>query len=250
MTVIKKAEIEADIHETKPDIICLTEVLPKNYKYKISEESLKIQGYTLHHCGLKNRGVCLYTANHLIANQIHFKTNYEDAVWCLATIKNKKILISCIYRSPSNTSEKNDELLCMLEEASKINANNTVICGDFNCKEIDWITRKINCSETHHASKIYDKINDLFLHQKILEPTRYRNDETPSLLDWVLCDEDDLIEEVTLHPPVQSSDHVVIRFQINVIYTEPENIPRYQYYKGNYENMRTEIKKMKIGKKF
>ena len=242
MTVIKKAEIEADIHETKPDIICLTEVLPKNYKYKISEESLKIQGYTLHNCGLKNRGVCPYTANHLIANQIHFKTNYEDAVWCLATIKNKKILISCIYRSPSNTPEKNYELLCMLEETSKINANNTVICGDFNCKEIDWITRKINCSETHHASKIYDKINDLFLHQKILEPTRYRNDETPSLLDWVLCDEEDLIEEVTLHPPVQSSDHVVIRFQINVIYTEPENIPRYQYYKGNYENMRTEIK--------
>ena len=34
LTVFKKAEIEADILETKPDIICLTAVLPKHYKYK------------------------------------------------------------------------------------------------------------------------------------------------------------------------------------------------------------------------
>ena len=71
-----------------------------------------------------------------MANQIHLKSNYEDAVWCIATVKNKKILISCIYRSPSNTSEKNNELICMLEEASKIKTNNTVICGDFNCKKV------------------------------------------------------------------------------------------------------------------
>ena len=32
---------------------------------------------------------------------------------------------------------------------------------------------------------------------KILEPTRYRIGDTPSILDWVLCDEGDLIEEVT-----------------------------------------------------
>ena len=242
MTVIKKAEIEADIHETKPDIICLTEVLRKHYKYKISEESLKLQGYTLHHCGLKNRGVCLYTANHLMANQIHLKSNYDDAVWCMASVKNKKILISCIYRSPSNTPEKNNELICMLEEASKIKTNNTVICGDFNCKEINWTTRNLNCSETHHASKIYDKINNLFLHQKVLEPTRFRTGDTPSNLDWVLCDEEDMIEEVSIHPPVQSSDHTVIKFQINISYSEPENIARYQYYKGNYENMRDEIR--------
>ena len=177
-----------------------------------------------------------------MANQIHLKSNYEDAVWCMATVKNKKILISCIYRSPSNTSEKNNELICMLEEASKIKTNNTVICGDFNCKEINWTTRNLNCSETHHASKIYDKINDLFLHQKVLEPTRFRTGDTPSNLDWVLCDEEDLIEEVSIHPPVQSSDHTVIKFQINISYSEPENIARYQYYKGNYENMRDEIR--------
>ena len=130
----------------------------------------------------------------------------------------------------------------MLENMSKIKTNNTVIRGDFNCKEINWITRNLNCSETHHASKIYNKINDLFLHQKVLEPTRFRTGDTPSNLDWVLCDEEDLIEEVSIHPPVQSSDHTVIKFQINISYSEPENISRYQYYKENYENMRDEIR--------
>ena len=70
-------------------------------------------------------------------HQIHLKSNYEDAVRCPATVKNKKILISYIYIyiCPSITSEKNNKLICMLEEASKIKTNNTVICGDFNCKE-------------------------------------------------------------------------------------------------------------------
>ena len=72
--------------------------------------------------------------------------------------------------------------------------------------EINWIIRNLNCSETHHASTIYDKINDLFLHQKVLEATRFIGDTT-SNLDWVLCDEEDLNKVVSVHPPVQSCDN-------------------------------------------
>ena len=116
----------------------------------------------------------------------------------------------------------------------------------------------MNCPETHHACKIYDKLNDLFLNQKRLEPTRFRDGVTPSNLTRVLCDVEKLIEDVVLLPPVRSSNHTVIRFQIDMSYDEPDNIPRYQYHKeysAKYEGKNSagkveEVFKIKMFNKF
>ena len=99
LTPTKKAELEAELNISKPDIICLTETIPKNYKYEINEDSMSISGYQLHHSDLKQgRGVAIYTACHLRVNSL--KTSYPDALCCEVVVGDKKILMGCMYRSP------------------------------------------------------------------------------------------------------------------------------------------------------
>ena len=77
LTPTKKAELEAELNISKPDIICLTETIPKNYKYDINEDSMAITGYQLHHSDPKQgRGVAIYTACHLRVNTL--KITYHD----------------------------------------------------------------------------------------------------------------------------------------------------------------------------
>ena len=68
----------------------------------------------------------------------------EDATWCWIKPSNEaKILVGCIYRSPTrtNTSDENDNaLLRLISKASEIAENNRMILmGDFNAKEINWL---------------------------------------------------------------------------------------------------------------
>ena len=44
LTSSKKSELEAEIHIVKPDIICLTELNPKNTIFEIREEHYRIDG--------------------------------------------------------------------------------------------------------------------------------------------------------------------------------------------------------------
>jgi len=57
-------------------------------------------------------------------------------------------------------------------------------------------------------------MNDLFLFQRITEPTRYRQGDHPSLLDLVLTNEIDLIKDITYLPPLGNGDHICIKFNM------------------------------------
>ena len=81
-------------------------------------------------------------------------------------------------------------------------------CGDFNYRAIYWS----NFSGTGDNCRIepfLDTIDDLFLFQHINEPTRYREEETPSLLDLVFTNEQDMISNLVYLPPLGNSDHII-----------------------------------------
>jgi hypothetical protein len=68
-TTEKKSKLESLIFIEKPDIICLTETLPKFYLYELSNQHLNLEGYNQVSTKMEHRGVSIYTAQHLISRE-------------------------------------------------------------------------------------------------------------------------------------------------------------------------------------
>ena len=249
LTIKKRSELEAEIHIVKPDIICLTEVNPKNTIFEIREEHYRIDGYYIIHDNFKQRGACIFIANHLVATPIDLGSDFLESVWCEITNNSGKTLIGCIYRSGSSTVENNEALLKLLSKATNLKYDHLSIVGDFNLKEIDWKNQIVNALETHFASDFYDKLNDLFLTQHVHEPTRFREGQRPNILDLVITNDEKLVENLSINPPIGVSDHVVINFELDIDTYSKTNTSGYAYYRGNYEEMREDIESLDWEKK-
>ena len=226
----------------RPDIIMITEVLPKNYETKPTEQSLSINGFELFSDieldGV--RGTAVYIDSKLDATEIKFTTITNGNIWCKIKLKNKEeLLMGCIYRSPSSINNENTILLSnLLHEVCNTNPARLLMIGDFNYPEIDWDNHHTNQPENHRASLFIKTTQDLFLHQHTTENTRYREGQIPSLLDLVLTNEDDIIDNIQYLPPLGRSDHICMIIETNmIIKNETNNIPRYAYHKGNYAKM-------------
>ena len=83
-------------------------------------------------------------------------------------------------------------------------------------------------------------IQDSFLTQHVLEPTRREN-----VLDTVLSSQTELVDNVKIHEPLGNSDHNQIHVDINVK-SESKNKKTYRrnLYKGNYKDMRKYLAKL------
>ena len=81
------------------------------------------------------------------------------------------------------------------------------MAGDFNYKEIDWCN-EFAPYEQEHLVDFINTLHDCFLYQHVTEPTRYREGETPNLLDLILTSEDSNVQDLTYLPPLGVSDHV------------------------------------------
>ena len=196
--------------KNEPQVICITETLPKNQVNYCSPIELGSLNFTSYHCN-KSRGVSIYVNTGLKSEEIKINTDYTESIWVAVEDGKYNILVGCIYRSPNSSSHNSEKLIDLLEEVSKLKYNAMVIVGDFNYKEIDWENNIVRANENNAASYIYDKINDLFLTQLIKEPTRYREGETSNLLDWVLTTNPERIDSIEVGPPLgEKGDHCII----------------------------------------
>ena len=77
-------------------------------------------------------------------------------------------------------------------------------------------------------------IQDSFLNQQLLEPTRGEK-----VLDLVLSSQNELLDNVKIHEPLGNSDRNQIHFDIKVK-SESTNKKTYRrnFHKGKYKNMR------------
>ena len=139
----KLDELEASIDMNDPDIVVLTEILPKNNRYMLQTSELEIKGYSLftNNYELKGiRGVAIFVKKCLTANQIHTVNCADDTVWIeLKTENKKKMIIGGIYRSPNSSKEKDEQLWGTLLSMANTYKDNMLVMGDFNCGGINWI---------------------------------------------------------------------------------------------------------------
>jgi len=244
----KRTDLEVFISQQlhKPDIIGIVEVKPKNGKDlpQLSEFSLK--GYDIHYVNVDTvygRGVILYTASWLNASPYTAVDSGVESLWVTLRLSGRdRLIIGCIYRSPSSSAENDSKInnkmksVCASGDASHI-----LIMGDFNYPNINWDTVS---SATSSAEKLFiDAVNDSYLFQHVSSPTRARGNQCPSILDLIFTNEEGMVSSLLLLAPLGKSDHGLLSFQLHCYMDKTSSIEwRRNYNKGDYEKLRNELR--------
>ena len=175
--VNKKNELNIMVEAIDPHIIGITESWAN---IDITDAELGLTGYVMFRkdrTGRRGGGVILYVKESIQAYEIKLEreADCDEAVWCKIVSGNSKLTIGLVYRSPNINEEDNTKIKNAIKEVSK---GECIIMGDFNHGHIQW--------NSLESTGIEDKqflclIQDSFLIQHVLEPTRGEN-----VLDIVL----------------------------------------------------------------
>ena len=139
------------------------------------------------------------------------ESNFDSSVWCWINEKGgKKILVGSVYRSPNSTTENDKKLMDMITRANDMTGDNRLLMmGDFNVLKIDWKTKSLTQGAGRIDEWMLDVTNDCFLHQHVMEHTRYCKKES-STLDLIFTNEEEDVKDIEILPPLVGSDHGVV----------------------------------------
>ena len=99
-------------------------------------------------------------------------------------------------------------------EAAQQGNSHLLICGDFNYPEIDWENQHV-VETSHVIGNFIECTQSCYLHQHIYQPTRYRVNQEPSLLDLIFTNEEGMLQDLLHRPGLGESDHECLNFQLN-----------------------------------
>ncbi len=147
----------------------------------------------------------------------------------------------CIYRSPNSTAEDTSDLIRGMGQFID-EKEDTIIIGDFNFPEIDWIGNVSTKDEDHPASLFLESTQDGMLSQHIKEPTRWREGQKANTLDLLFTSKDGLVSDIEVLPPIGKSDHGVVLFNIHRSFgKDTTSRKKFLYDKGNYAEINKQL---------
>ena len=246
----KMTELEMRTQDHTPMIMGITEVKPKNTrcKSKVAEYTLTTtNNHDIFQKNIENevgRGLLLYIQKNLEAKEEYMTTNMEEYIFAKIQLNSRdKLLVGLIYRSGSGSSENNQKLIEIINEACTKGYSHILLMGDFNYPNIDWEHWDFKGeSTTSQEYKFIECLQDNFLYQKITEPTRWRGADDPHLLDLILTNEEDMISNIEYQSPLGKSDHCVINFTFNCYFvTKKKELLKTCYHKGDYNRIREDL---------
>ena len=147
------------------------------------------------------------------------------------------MLSGSFYRSstPTITSDVNNENLNkLLTLISSKDYSHQCLVGDFNFKDIIWVSWTNTRNDESKEFKFIETVRDCYLHQHNEEVSRRRGNDEPSNIDLIFTDEALQVSDIVHHPlppppPLGKSDHDVITFNFNCYLN---------YHKTDYSAMR------------
>ena len=235
-----------------PDIICITEVIPKAQCMPIAPSQLALPGYATFsnfEPGERNlgasgvRGICFFVASHIHATEVKFIGVFSEQLWLrVSLIGGDDLIVGGIYRSPTSDFQSTEHLCNLLSTVSGSNPSHLIIMGDFNFSTIDWSCSMSLSPPSDPCHKFLEVIQDSFLIQHVKKATRFRHGNNPHILDLVFTNEEGMISNMTHLPPLGNSDHEVLWFKLHC-YTSPRRDPgdKLNLNKGNYEAMANKL---------
>ena len=189
----------------------------------------------------------IYVNSNLESTEVKVgEQEFKDAIW--VSIKGsksrEKILVGCIYRSgtPTTAIPNDEKMHTMIKNASDLTGyNSKIIAGDFNLNKIVWNPDPIlpdNVQVESPEFKFVNCIRDTFLHQHITEPTRFRENQRPTLDDLIFSVEENDVENIVYNPSIGSSDHIMLQCKIKTkLQTPISRRVMYKYDQGDYIKM-------------
>ena len=217
----------------------------------VCDAEMMIKGYTMYRRdrrgkeGCRGGGVVMYVKDTLRSelNVVLTDDAFQESVWSDVWIGDKKVLIGTCYRSTASDGENNSKLLQLFESAlNQREPSNVLIMGDFNYPQIDYGGYAVSTGDDTDAARFFRKTQDLFLCQGIDCNTRFREGNEPSRLDLVFADEENLLDNINMEPPLGKSDHACIVFSIcGLVRSKERNTRRLNYWKGDYQTMNEEL---------
>ena len=135
----------------------------------------------------------------------------EYILLCITGI-NTKLYICVIYRSPQSSSDNDIAIINLINTICKRYNDNIIFTGDFDLPKIKWNNLLYDeDNKTNYNDLFIANLNDNFLSQHVLEPTRIRLDQTQNILDLIISN-GEFINNINYSEPVGFSDHEVLTF--------------------------------------
>ena len=87
-----------------------------------------------------------------------------EAAACRLSYKCRHVNMACIYRPPGSTSDYNALVRKAIQDVSE-RQGQTLICGDFNFREINWRSNEVVGGENSEQEKFFDTCENCYLYQ-------------------------------------------------------------------------------------
>ena len=98
---------------------------------------------------------------------------------------------------------------------------------------INWDTHSVLPDSIGDTQNFYDCVQDGFLEQHVLEPTRKRGVNDPSTLDLIFTKSELEIDHLEYLAPLGASDHATLSFSFileGAVATEFQGAPKFNYW--------------------
>src|SRR5215813_3014492 len=200
----KLNEFKAELHEIQPDIVGISETWLTD---KDSDLIMNNTGYAIirrDRVDRKDGGVMI-----MIKSGIHYDIDHTgnnltehhfESVWCKIKLEQFPLIVWVCYRSGATNDDD------FLKEALVAANSKSIIMGDFNYPDINWIHETTTSSI---SNKFIELLRENFLIQNVKEATRQSK-----ILDLILSSNDVQLTDITLSAPLGDSDHSVITGEI------------------------------------
>ena len=246
LTSSKIIELKQLINQEKPSIVAVSEMKLKRKDDRTIQE-YNLDNFTLYHCNLDNnrgRGINVYihtSIQHCVA--VVENESFKES--CLLEIKSGRrdtMMFGCFYCSPTtdiSSDQNNESLILLIDSICKTKEySHKCLLGDFNYKNINWRNCSTRKADTSHESKFLECVTKNPLHQHIIELTRCRGADDPSIIDLLLTNEEMQVSNLEYHQPLGASDHSVITFNFNFYSEETPLSTKCCYNNANYKDIR------------
>ena len=229
------SELKVLLYEKDVDVFCICEVCPKNLLTKLDPAYIQIPGYLLLSnldSNLCQRGVSIYTKLGIKVDKIDFSISQPINAWAehalvRLLIEFETVNIGVLYHSPSapNQLVSHQAVSNLIQMFCSLNSS-LVLYGDFNMPGGCWF-EGIGYSPPNNPSYTTTQtLTGNFLTQIIMQPTRFRHLQQPSLLDLLITNDPERITSTCYLPAFGASDHICIMNNININHSRDDKLKR------------------------
>ena len=223
----KLTELSMCAFSTPFKLLCITET---HLNDEIRDAEVSIPNYDIYRedrcTNAKGGGTAIYAHKSLIVEKLDWFRESES-IALKVFLDSTELYVVCVYRSPSLTSEdENEKLLSQLAKMPTNDETNLILMGDLNLPDINWdlgiVNKPLNSVDKKYI--IQSQFLDLFLMKGFKwfihdEKTRVRkvNDKIQqSTLDQVMSNNEAMINSVEINSPLGKSDHVSLLIELNL----------------------------------